>query len=53
MNEQQTKNNKKVSTKLLCNTKKCIHDYIKDFGIIRCSKCSFKGILYLQRLPKN
>ena len=56
MNKEKTKKNDKrviiKSISVLC-TKKCVHEYIKDFGIIRCSKCDFKYILFLKPLVRN
>ena len=31
----------------------CVHVYIKDFGITKCTKCEFKLIRYLSPLKKN
>lgn len=31
---------------------KCQHDYIRTNGIITCSKCDIKAILYLTLLEK-
>lgn len=43
----------KVEIKYKTNTKiKCNHDYIKNKGIITCSKCDIKAILYLTPLKK-
>ena len=52
------KNNKKIGVNVLehviIESKSiCVHDYIKDFGITRCSKCDFKSILYLTPLKKQ
>ena len=31
---------------------KCKHEYIRNNGIITCSKCDMKAILYLTSLKK-
>lgn len=36
--------------KSMSDNKKCLHEYLKDYGIFRCSKCDSKYILCLQPL---
>ena len=44
------KNKMELSYNNVNSNTKCVHDYIKDFGITRCSKCCFKYISYLMSL---
>ena len=44
--------NKQINKQVKKEYKNCVHNYIKTEGIISCSKCDKKAILYLSRLIK-